>query len=158
MRGPSRARQPYLKLGNKPYRARQEPRPPTGTSPPIWLRPVAALSPFRLVRNCLIRFQGRDRLLALAVCNIEQTHKNPEAFRFALRERESFVRWPSKAVDRTTCRSSMALEGHRTKDLCVCSCADIYVGQPRRGCHAAVQRPGTSAAQISSSAQAVIWF
>ena len=51
----------------------------------------------------------------------EQTHKSPEAFGFGLRERESFVRWPSKAVDRATCRSSTALEGHRTENLCVCS-------------------------------------
>ncbi len=32
VRGPSRVGQPHLKLGNDPYRARQEPRPPAGTS------------------------------------------------------------------------------------------------------------------------------
>ena len=49
----------------------------------------------------------------------EQTHKSSEAFSFVLRERESFVRWPSKAVDCATCRLSTALEGHRTENLCV---------------------------------------
>ncbi len=51
----------------------------------------------------------------------EQTRKSPEASDFALRECESFVRWPSKAVDRATCRSSTALEGHRTEKVYVCS-------------------------------------
>ncbi len=41
--------------------------------------------------------------------------------------RESFVRWPSKAVDRATCRSSTALEGHRTENLCVCSLVIWFV-------------------------------
>ncbi len=35
VRGPSRVRQPYLKLGHEAQRARRDPPPPAGTSPSL---------------------------------------------------------------------------------------------------------------------------
>ncbi len=74
----------------------------------------------------------------------EQTRKSPETFGFMLRERESFVRWPSNlAVDRTTCWLSTALEGHRTEDLYGCSPSRKSVHNDRS--------PGDSSSRRSDS-------